>query len=130
MTFHRMMKTTIAGDRDDGDRVDQGGLDLALQLDGLLDVGREALQDGVEDTARLAGGDHVDEEVVERLRVLAHRLGEGRARLDVLAHGEDDLLEESAVLLAAEDLEALHERQAGVDHDRELAREDREALRR
>ena len=32
----------------------------------------------------------------------------------------------AAVLLAAEDLEALHERQARVDHDRELAREDRE----
>src|ERR1039457_4642921 len=114
-------------DREDGDGVDESRLDLALQLDGLLDVGREAAQDRVEDTARLAGGDHIHEEVVERLGVLTHRLGERGAGFDVLPHGQDDLLEEAAVLLAAQDLEALHERQAGVDHDRELAREDREA---
>ena len=33
------------------------------------------------------------------------------------------------VLLVGEDLEALHERQAGVDHRRELAREDDEIFR-
>ena len=95
MTFSRMTATTIAAIDDDGDRVDQRRADLRAQLDGLLDVDREALEDRVEDTARLAGGDHVDVEVVERLRVAAHRVGERRARLDVLPHLEQDLLRSS-----------------------------------
>ena len=41
----------------------------------------------------------------------------------------DDLLEGAALLLIAEDLQALDERQAGVEHDRELAGEDRHPLR-
>jgi hypothetical protein len=118
------------GDRDDGDRVDQGGADLGAQLDRLLDVGREALQDGVEDTARLAGGDHVHVEIVEGLGVPPHGVGQRRARLDVLAHLQEDLREALVLLLVREDLEALHQRQSGVDHDGELAGEDRERLGR
>ena len=103
-------------------------LDLTRQLDRLLDVGREPAEDGVEDAARLAGGDHVDEEVVEGPRVLPEGVGEGGARLHVLPDGQDDLLERLVVLLRPEDLEALHEGEARVDHDRELPREDGEAL--
>src|SRR5262249_21713772 len=41
----------------------------------------------------------------------------------------EDLREVLVLLLAAQDLQALHEGQAGVDHDRELAREDGQVLR-
>ena len=99
-----------------------------LELDRLLDVGGEALQDGVEDTARLAGRDHVGEEVVEGLGVLAHGVGEAGAALDVHAGLLEDLGEGLVLLLAAQDLQALHEGQTGVDHDRELAHEDGEVL--
>ena len=87
------------GDGDDGDRVDHRRLHLAVQLDRLLDVVREALQDRVEDTARLAGGDHVGEEVVEDLGMLAHRVGEVRARLDVLPDLDERALEGLVLLL-------------------------------
>ena len=113
---------------DDGDRVHHRALDLALELDRLLDVGGQALQDGVEDTARLAGRDHVDEQVVEGLRVLAHGVGEGGAAFHVHARLLEDLGEGLVLLLAAQDLEALDEGQTGVDHDRELAHEDGQVL--
>ena len=128
MTFHRMTAMTMPAIADDRDRVDHGALDLGLQLDVLLDVGREALEDGVEDTARLAGRDHVREQVVEDLGVLAHGVGEAGAALHVHAGLLEDLGEGLVLLLAAQDLEALHERQTGVDHDRELAGEDGEVL--
>ena len=60
---------------------------------------------------------------------LLHRVGERRARLDVGPRLQDDRGEVLVLLLRAEDVEALHERQAGVDHDRELAGEDRQVLR-
>ena len=78
-----------AGDDDDGDRIDHRRLDLALQLDRLLDVGREPLENRVEDTARLARRDHVGEQRIEGLRMLPHRVGERRARLDVGARLQD-----------------------------------------
>src|SRR5262249_43535876 len=40
---------------DDRDRIDHGGFDLPLQLDGLFDVGREALENRVENTVKLKG---------------------------------------------------------------------------
>ena len=55
-----------ARDPDDRDGIDHGALHLRRELHRLLDVGGEALQDGVEDTARLAGGDHVHVELGER----------------------------------------------------------------
>ena len=118
------------GDHDDRDRVDHRGLHFPLQLDRLLDVGRQPLENGVEDAARLAGRDHVRVERVEGLRVLLHRVGERRARFDVFAGLEDDPRESLVRLLLAEDVQTLHQRQAGVDHDRELAREDRQVLGR
>ena len=94
----------------------------------LFDVGRQTLENGVENTARLAGSDHVDVEIVERLRVLAHRLGERRPALDVLPNLEDDLLEGLVLLLLTQDVQALHEGQTGIDHHRELPGEDRDVL--
>src|ERR1044071_6012306 len=108
-----------AGDPDDRDGIDHRALDLALELDRLLDVRGQALQDGVEDTARLAGRDHVDEEVVEGLGVLPHGVGEGSAAFHVHARLLQDLREGLVLLLAAQDLEALDQGETGVDHDRE-----------
>ena len=61
--------------------------------------------------------------------MLLHRIRQRRAAFDVAASRENDLREVLVLFLRAEDLETLHERQAGVDHDRELAREDRQVLR-
>ncbi len=119
-----------AGDHHHRDRVDHRGLDLAGELDRLLDVGGQPLENRVEDAAGLAGRDHVREQRVERLRMLAHRVGQRRAALDVGPRLQDDGGEVLVLLLGAEDLEALHEGQAGVDHHRELPREHREVLRR
>ncbi len=57
------------GHADDRGRVDHGRLDLSLEGGRLLDVGGEALEDDVEDTARLSDLDQVGEEVVERARM-------------------------------------------------------------
>ena len=65
-----------------------------------------------------------------KLRVPLHRVGQRRAAFDVGARLQDDLREVLVLFLVAENVETLHERQAGVDHHRELAREDRQVLRR
>ncbi len=112
------------GDEEDGHRIDHRSADLPLQLDVLLDVDREALEDRVQDAAHLAGGDEVHEEVVEDLRVLAEPLGEGAALLDVDLDLLEDRVEALVLTLGREDVETLHEGQTGVDHRRELPRED------
>src|SRR2546423_13354085 len=112
------------GDDDDRRRVDHRRDDVAAQLDDLLDVGREALEDEVEYAARLARLDHVDEELVEDFRVARHRGGERRAFFNVLARLRQDHREVFALLLLREYLEALDERESGVNHHGELARED------
>ena len=80
-------------------------------------------QNGIEDTTRLAGGHHVDEELGEDLGVLPHRGGEGMARLDVVQHFPEDLGEGRVLRLVSQNVQALHERKARVDHRRELSRE-------
>jgi hypothetical protein len=62
--------------------------------------------------------------------MLAHGVGEIRARLHVLPHLDQHALEDLVVLLRAEDLQALHQGQTGVDHDGELPREDGDGLGR
>ena len=130
MTFHRIAPTTSDGDHDDRDRVNHRRLHVANQLDVLLDVDGQPFENGVEDAARLAGRHHVRVERVERFRVPFHAVGQRRAPLDVLAHLEDDRREVLVRLLLAKNVQTLHERQAGVDHDRELAGENRQALGR
>jgi hypothetical protein len=116
------------GDDDDRRRVDHRRDHVAPQLDDLLDVGREALEDEVEDAAGLAGLDHVDEELVEDFRVARHGRRQRRAFLHVLSRLRQDDCEVLALLLLREDFEALDERQAGVNHHGELAREDGKLL--
>ena len=53
----------------------------------------------------------------------AQRVAERRALLDVRLDVAQGRLEDHVLLLVGEDVEALHERQAGVDHRGELARE-------
>ena len=118
------------GDGDDRDRIDHRRLHGALQFDVLFDVAREALQNGVENTARLARFHHVVVQRVEDLVVLLHGGGERRAALDRGAGAVQNLLEGFVLLLARKNLQALHQRQAGVDHHRELAREDGQLLGR
>ena len=118
-----------ARDDDDGDRIDHRRLHLALQLHGLFDVGREPLENRVEDAARLARRHHVREQRIERLRMLAHRIGERGARLDVGARLQNDGREVLVLFLGAQNVEALDERKARVDHDGELTGEDGEVLR-
>ena len=56
--------------------------------------------------------------------MLAHRVGEVGPGFDVGPYLLNDLPESPVLFLLAQNLEALHERQSGVEHDRELARED------
>src|SRR5262245_43525432 len=94
MTFQRMTLTTSAAitmtatgyiSRDSYvvDRIDHPRLPLAGQLARLLHVVREPLQNRVENTARLTRGHHVGEQRIEGFRVLAHRVGERQAGLDI-----------------------------------------------
>ena len=115
-------------DDDDDARVDHRAAHLAAQLHRLLDVDREAVEDGVEDAADLAGLDEVHVEVVEHLRVAAQRVAEGRALLDARLHVAQDGREVLVVRLPLQDVEALHDGQAGVDHRGEEAREGDDVL--
>ena len=117
-----------AGDAHNGDRINQGGLHGALQLDVLFDVAGEALENGVENTARFAGFDHVVVESVEDLVVLLHGGGKRGAAFDRGAHATENLLEGFVLLLVGENLQALHQRKTGVNHHRELAGEDGQFL--
>ena len=131
MTIGRAARSiTPIAMHEDRDRIDQRAAHLALQLHALLDVDGEAVQDRVEDAAHLAGVDQVHEQLVEDLRVALERIAEGRAVLDRVLDVLEDRVERLVVALAREDVEALHQRQAGVDHGRELADEDDQLLGR
>src|SRR6266511_3487810 len=112
----------------DHDRVDHRALHAALDLRLLLDLERNAVENGVEDAGRLARLDHRDVEAVEDLRVARHRLREEEPALDVAAQLLDDRGEILVVGLLLEDDEGRDDVQTGLDHRRELAREDLERL--
>ena len=86
-------------------------------------------QDRVENTAGLARGDHVDVEVGEGLGMLAQRISERVTALDVVHDLARDVRQNFVLGLLRQDVEGLHERQARVDHRRELAREDHDVAR-
>ena len=110
------------------DRIDQRGLHGALQLDVLFDVGRKALQNGVENTARLARFHHVDVQRVEDLGVLPHGGGQVAPPSTEPTRAGQNLLKGLVLLLARENFQTLHQRQAGINHDGELAGEDGQFL--
>src|SRR6185312_5442797 len=90
----------------------------------LLHEDGEAHEDRIENTARLTGGDHVDVELRERLGMLAERVGHGVAGFDVEHDLSRDVFQRRVLALLRQDVKRLHEREAGVDHRRELAGED------
>ena len=51
-----------------------------------------------------------------------------RTFLNILPHLPQHVLEERVLLLLGQDIDTLHERQTGVDHDRELSRKDGKLL--
>ena len=104
------------GNADDGRRVGHGTLDLFLQLHGFFDVGRQPVEDGVENPADLPRRDEVDIEFVEGLGVFLQSVGKGGAGLDALLDLGQHFLEGLIVLLPGENIEALHQRQTGIDH--------------
>ena len=112
------------GDTQHGDRIDHRGLHGALQFDVLLDIGREPLQNRVQNTARLARLNHVVIQCIEHLLVLLHRRRERGAALHRGSHGVEHLLKRLVLLLSGENLKTLHERQARVNHHGELPRKD------
>src|SRR5260370_2287544 len=71
---------------------------------------------------------HVYVQGVESLGRGAHGGGKRCAAFDLRACPGQDFLKELVFLLARQNLETLNERQTGVDHDRELARENGEFL--
>jgi len=60
--------------------------------------------------------------------VLRKRIGKGRALFDIISHFFDDLLEGRVLLLITENLQTLNQRQARIDHRRELPRKNDEIL--
>src|SRR5208337_1335650 len=108
--------------------VNQRRLDGRAQLDRLFHVDGEALQDDVENTASLAGLDHVGGQVVEDIRILAHGIGQRGTTFDGGPDPEQRFLEAGILLVGAENLQALDQWQAGVNHDGELAEEYRDIL--
>ena len=111
-------------DEQHGHRIDQRGLHGALQFDVFLDVGREPLENGVENTARLARLDHVVVERVKNFVVLLHRGRQRRTALDRTTHAIEYFLERFVFLLPSENFQTLYQREAGVNHHGKLACED------
>ena len=118
------------GDGHDRRRIHHGALDLLLQLHGLFRVGGETVQDGVQDTAHLAGRHQVHEQLIEYGRVLRQGVGKGGTALHALLHLQEHILEGPVLLLAGKDLQALDQGKAGVYHGGELAGEDDDLLGR
>ena len=95
-------------------RVEQRLLDLLLQRLGLFLVGGDLVEQRLERAGLLAGLDEVHEQVVEVQRVLAERLVQRGAAFDVGLDVEDQLLHRRLVVAVADDLERLHQRNAGA----------------
>src|SRR5207253_1469829 len=86
-------------------------------------------KNGIENTAGLAGRDHVDEQVGKNFGMAAHRVGQRLPRFDVVQNVADDLLQHLVFALLRQNVERLHERQTGVDHGGELTRENNDVAR-
>ena len=88
----------------------------------------QAEQDVIEDAAHFSGGYHIGVQIIEHFGVLLQGFRKGRAGFDVLFDLFDDFGERFVRGLLSEDIESLHDRQAGVDHGGELAGEDHHVL--
>ena len=106
------------------ERVDHRPLHAAADLHLLLDLDRDAVEDRVQDPGCLARLDHRDVEAVEGVRVSRHRLRQQHSALDIRANLAEDSCEGLVVGLLLEDDERCDDVEPGVDHRRELPRED------
>jgi hypothetical protein len=88
------------------------------------------LKDRIENTARFAGGHHVGIEIIKDLGMHLHGTGKIAAGFHFLLHRLDGRHKLFVFLLFGENLQALHKRHTGIDHDRELAREHGDVLGR
>ena len=116
------------GDGHNRDRVDQSRLNRGAQAHSFFDILRQALQDDVENTASLARLDHVGSEVIENRWILAHGIGQGGSALHRGTHAVQRFLERGVLLVGRKNFQTLHQRQSGIDHDRELPEEDGDVL--
>ncbi len=76
----------------------------------------------------LTGLHQIGRQLVEVQRPLGQRLVQGRTCLDVALDAENELLRRGLVMTAADDFQALHQRDAGGQHGGELAHENRDVL--
>src|SRR5207244_690036 len=113
-------------DRQHRRRVEQRLLHLLLQGLGLFLVGGHLVQERFEGAGMLARFHEIHVQVVEVQRMLAERLVERRAALDIGLDVEDELLHGGLLMPVADDLEGLHERDARGKHGSELAAEYRD----
>ncbi|MCY1230600.1 hypothetical protein D9M72_430180 [compost metagenome] len=108
------------GHRQHRDRVDHRRLDLAFQRDGLFHVERQALQQRIQDTALFAGIDQVAVQRIEVLRMAPECRGHAAAGLDVEADVGQQLGEVGVHVATRDDVDRLQQRDAGLEHGRQL----------
>ena len=109
---------------DDGAGIDHGGFDFFLERHSLFDIGRQAGQDGVQNTAGLPGFHQVAVQGIEDFRVPSQGVGQISSGFDIGFDLRDGLAEGLIVRPPSQDFQALHQRQTGVDHGGKLAGED------
>src|SRR5690606_29893537 len=78
----------------------------------------------------LTGLDEIHEQIIEVERVLCERLVQRRSRFDVCLDRQHQLLPRRFVVAVADDVEALHHWDAGLQHRRQLTCEQRDVLGR
>ena len=101
-----------------------------MQLDLLLDRVGQPEEHRVQGSGGLTGSHHGHVETVERLRVAIERDRERRPSLHVEADLAEDPAELGVLGLFGQDRQRPQDRQPGVDHRRELARQNGDVLQR
>ncbi len=115
-------------DRDDRDGIEQCGFDLALEGEDLLLVRGKPIEDAVEHAGGLASADEVAVERVEVRRMGAKSLRQAGACLDPSFDVHHQPGKACVAVTAGDNLEALQQRHAGLEHRRELTGEERDVL--
>ena len=116
-------------DDDNGNRIEQRGLDLALDGQNFFLVGRQAVEQGCPEYRPASPAPtRLQIQVVEIQRKLAERLLQAAAGLDVGLDVEQQTRDGGVVMALADDVERLQQRHAGLHHGGELAREQRDVL--
>jgi len=113
---------------DDGNRVEQRRLDLALDAEDFFLVDRQAFEHTVQNTGRFARTHQVAEQRVKIQRVTPKRLGKAAALLDVCLDFQQQPLHRRVGMPARHDFERLQQRHPGLHHGRQLAGEQGDIL--